>query len=230
MIFCKSRRFIFLRVPKTASTSLSLQILKNIELLPGDFSTGFAGKPPLGFRDVVSRHPTMPLWKDEHAILPTILRMGIVKEEELESYSIYGVLRNPVDRFISMCVHVLGDFYKMDIARMEKDQIAIVGLDLLKKLKEPYMFTVPGVALQFPMHSQSNWLLLNDKPINNIVLYPQFDELLVPLTHSSKLEHKEKIGIKPIPSEVSSLIVRRIRDWYPQDFELWEGFSQPLQP
>ena len=169
----------------------------------------------------------MSLWRDEHAVLPTIIQMGIIKEEQLDLYSIYGVLRNPVDRFISMCVHVLGDFYKMDIAKMERDQIAIAGLDLLEKLKEPYAFTVPGVNLKFPMHSQSNWLTLNNKPINNIVLYPQFDELLVALTANPKLDHKEKTGTKPLHSQVSDSVIRRIRDWYPQDFELWEGFSQP---
>ena len=223
---------IYLRVPKTASTSLSMQILDKLELQPGDFSTGF-GSPTYGwqkeqgFANVVSRISTNPLKIDEHSMLNVLPHFGLLKEEQLESYSVYGFLRNPLDRFFSMFTHMFDILY-IDVSKMSKEEIAESGISILKNAKIPYSYTKTiQRKIVFPLHPQSHWLIHNNKPISNIVLYPNFDQFLKTWTGSSKLKFKEKIGKKPIHSEVGSDLIDQIRHWYADDFELWERFSRP---
>ena len=235
MIFCKSRGFIYLRVPKTASTSLSLQILDKIQLQPGDFSTRF-GAPSVGwvkpiFNGVVSRVPTPKFQIDEHAWLQVaVYRYNLLKEEDIEKYSVYGFLREPTDRFFSMFTHFF-DISGQDVSKMTKEQIALKGLQILKEAKVPYQF-VKNTAdnTVFPFYKQCEWLLFNGKPINNIILYPNFDEFLTKVTGSAEFKFREKIGKKPMHSEVSQSILDEIREWYADDFELWERFSRGRSP
>ena len=232
MIFLRSRRSIYLRVPKTASTSLSMQILDKIELQPGDFSTGF-GSPQYkwieqrGFGNLVSREPTILLRTDEHMVLSRLWKFGIIKEEELESYAIYGFLRNPLDRFFSVFTHLF-HLGHLDVTKMTKEEIAEKGIYILKNCKFPYEFETG--RSRYPLLPQSRWLTHNNKPINNIVLFPHFDEFLAKWTGSSKLEYREKIGDKPIHSEVGSDLIDQIHHWYADDFELWERLSRGRSP
>lgn len=238
MIFLRSRRSIYLRVPKTASTSLSMQILDKVELQPGDFSTGFGSPthgwiPDKGFNNLISRLPTIPLQTDEHMLLHKLWRFGILKEEELESYAIYGFLRNPLERFFSVFAHMF-HLGHLDITKMTKEEIASRGIDILKNAKIPYEFVIRqdhnDKISNFPLLPQSRWLTHNNKPINNIVLFPNFDEFLTKWTGSSKLEYREKIGDKPIHSEVGSDLIDQIHHWYADDFELWERLSRGRSP
>ena len=233
MMFCKSRGFIYLRVPKTASTSLSLQILDKIEFQSGDFST-MCGSPTYGmipakFKGVISRTPTIRFQFDEHATLQrAVYEFGVLKEEDIEKYSVYGFLRNPIERFFSMFTHFF-DLRKIDVSKMTKEEIASEGLQILREAKVPYEFMSPNPIQfngSFPFHPQVKWLVFNDKPINNIILYPNFDEFLLKVTGSTEFKYKEKIGKKPIHSEVSQSNLDAIREWYAEDFELWERLSR----
>ena len=104
MIVCKSRKFIFLRVPKTASTSLSFQIQKNMDFRTGDFATVCANTHAMGFEYLFPNfgsHRMYAFKLDEHAILERLTALDIMTREEMESFAIYGIIRNPVDRFRS---------------------------------------------------------------------------------------------------------------------------------
>ena len=228
MIFCKSRKFIFLRVPKTASTSLSLQIQKNLNFQPGDFSTKFTKIPPIGFEFFNVNHEFKI---DEHPTINQPLRLSIITDEELESYSIYGVLREPVERFFSLFCHMIDVHRKtlgLQVENMTKEQIALFAFECLETAKKQktnhYLYSVKPNGGSFPMRPQSDWLIYNNKPINNIIVYPNFDEFLTKLNGSPEFQFKEKIGKKPIDSgsPVSKSILEGIKYWYAKDFDLWE--------
>ena len=234
MIFCKSRKSIFLRVPKTASTSIAYQIQSHLEFQPGDFSTRCDKILPKGFEFVEhnSKQFEFEMFKcDEHAQLHVLPYLGIVDDEELASYKIYGVLRNPIDRFFSMFIHLMNIECPSDIQNMSKEEIAHKAfeyLEIAKRNDTPYRYLNPNKFGGFPMYPQANWLIYQNALINNIIIYPHFKNLLLDFTGNDQLNFNLKPRIQTPDSCISDSTIREIRKWYSIDFELWEHFSQPF--
>jgi hypothetical protein len=222
---------IFLRVPKTASTSLSFQILNSLEFQQGDFATRCDHIPPRGFNFIQNKEIgfSFDIFKnDEHPWLDALSVFGIIEEHELLEYKIYGVLRNPVDRFFSMCTHLLRIELGNAIASLTKEQIAKRAFEILsvaEKNGTPYRYFKPKRPGAFPMYPQANWLIYKNNPINNIIIYPDFRNLLIHFTGNEDLEFREKPRIQTPDSDISDSTIREIRKWYAIDFELWEHFS-----
>lgn len=239
MIFCKSRKFIFLRVPKTASTSLSMQIQKHLDFRPGDFATKFSvfgyPIPSVGIEHLKLNYNPIEITsfkEDEHMQLSRLELFNIINPEELDSYSIYGVLRNPVDRFFSLFSHMITtrQEFGLNVEKMTKEEIASFAFYRLKQAKingtdYSYPARVEGRYEFIPMHQQAKWLVYRNKIINNIIVYPKFDEFLTHLNGNSELQFREKIGKKPINSPISDSTLKEIKYWYPEDFDLWERFG-----
>ena len=116
MIICRSKGFIFLRVPKTASSSISKQLCSKISFDKNDAYSDFAGYPALNIQKIEDR-------KGEHATLSQFLKSKIISDEDIDQLEIYGVLRNPIDRSLSMFSHVLKNFENIDISTYTKNDI-----------------------------------------------------------------------------------------------------------
>jgi hypothetical protein len=89
MIVSKKRGFIFLRVSKTASTSLSSFIRQT---MPNEIDIHTGWGVPLESAERTRLH---------HISLQEAVDEKYLTEDEIASMRVYAVARDPVDRFIS---------------------------------------------------------------------------------------------------------------------------------
>ncbi len=221
MIVCKSRRFIFLRVPRTASTSLSHHIINNVKMGKDDFYTRFGKIPEYNISD-------KNFARDEHPNLDYLERT--VHNINLEDYIVYGVLRNPIDRFFSLFSQLLTMFSIVDIRQLSRDQIAEKAFEILDSTDIPYHYGIKSFRDKsihaFPLLPQSKWLIHKSQPINGIIIHPNFRNFLQNITGDCNLiHHINKIEFNKY-SNLSQQTIQTIQHFYPEDFRLWEQFSQ----
>lgn len=224
MIICRSKGFIFLRVPKTASSSLSAHICDYIKF---DHKIDAYSKymHRSGFNinhDIES--------KNEHATLLNFLRSGIIKEQDINNLKVYGVLREPVERTISMFSHLLSDFVGVDISEMTNSQIVEEGLKVFHSSPKKYFFSRyvndPNNVRYYPLLPQSNWLIHFNREISNIIVYPNFSKFLFDITSNVNLMYEfNKLNYKKPNKNIGSDLVTELRKIYPQDFVLWEKYG-----
>jgi hypothetical protein len=213
--------FIFLRVPKTASSSISRQLCNKINFCENDAYSEFANYPSLNVKKLEDQ-------KGEHATLSQFLKSNIINDEDISSLKIYGVLRNPIERTLSMFSHVLKNFENIDISTYTKNDVIDKGLKLFygSPLKYIYSksFQSPEKITQvYPLFPQTNWLVYENKPISNILLYPNFSDFLEMYTGNPKLNFNLKIGKKYDENQkVNSSYISELRKLYFEDFQMWE--------
>lgn len=95
MIVSHGRKYIFVHIPKTGGTSLSLALeakAKKDDVLIGD--TPKATNRRKRYKDIKT---SGKLWK--HSRLTDIY--GLVTQEQIESYFVFTIVRNPWDRMVS---------------------------------------------------------------------------------------------------------------------------------
>ena len=220
MIVCRSRKFIFLRVPKTASTSLSVHIVKNTQFTLRDFYS----EMPTGLIDSFNI-PHSIYAKDQHPNLEKFLRCGLLDESTISSCRIYGVLRNPIDRFFSHFTQIVSFFNNIDVSEIDNNDLAIEAFKILEKSKN-YLIEAPHkLGHSIPCMPQSNWLVHNQKPIQGILIYPHFENFIKEITGNDNLE-KINVGERNIkPHHISKTTIRNIHSLYAEDFELWRKFT-----
>ena len=96
-----TKKFVFLRVTKNASTSLLNCLIDNID--PNDK----VGHAKVEANDSYSVEKLNLETDSLHLNINEIIKEGILKPDEIHEYNFYGVLRNPIDRFISCAYHIL---------------------------------------------------------------------------------------------------------------------------
>ena len=101
MYISRKYKIIFIRIPKTACSSITEFLIKNIS----DSEAIHSGVDDSKIKSTLISQPIKkPVMSNKyvHYTLQDIVDDGFVKAEELEQYKIFGVLRNPVDRQKSM--------------------------------------------------------------------------------------------------------------------------------
>lgn len=194
MIICRKRRFIFLRVPKTASTSLTFLIREKISDLI-DFHTGLDS----------SRAVDTKLY---HINLKEAIDANFVSEEEIQSFKIYAVIRDPVDRYISIA-NTIPHISRKEISNEEK-VIQFMQMNLQGLVTQP----------------QTHWLIYNNQLISHPIVYPQFSQFLQEEFGCEELAYTENGQQRRDKTcNLSAELQQKIRSMYPEDQALWERLS-----
>ena len=158
MFISKERNFIYLRVPKTGSTSMMNYLRDNLGNNEGTTYTlmnifEWEGK-------------NLPIGQEKfnpHSTITEALKNGIIDNSFLEKTNIYACLRDPIERFLSCCYHFKNpnnDFLNSN----DTNKLVEQGLKFYAK---------SNFHIFWP---QSNWCLFNGKPINKLFLHKDFDK------------------------------------------------------
>lgn len=169
MLVSNEKKFIYLRVPKTGSTSVSVYFYENLPLEKNIIRLGdnsdYLQKTESGrIREGYFSESTIAT-TNIHATLDEIVKLNLLTHP-LTEYDVYAVCRNPVDRFLS--------FQSM----MKK----VENVNILENFSTFKRFM--GI---FEASPQSSWLTYNNKLVNRVFLYEDINLMVA--------EIAEKYGI-----------------------------------
>lgn len=102
MVISDTHNFIYIRVPKNASTSLATFFVKNYCNVNDKWTTiGDAGIPTSNIsKEVIAKYRKQ--YRFIHLTLNEIIQEGIITEANARSKKIIGVVRNPLERQLSL--------------------------------------------------------------------------------------------------------------------------------
>lgn len=194
MIVSKSRGFIFLRVSKTASTSISSFIR---QVMPNeiDIHTGW-GVP----------HESQERTRLHHISLKEAVDEKFLTEDEIKSLRVYAVMRNPIDRFISFANTIRP---QDKFPNMSND-------DKVRNLLEHFE---GGLRVDH----QVKWFYHNNELISHPMIYPDFSLFLqneLGKTEMPLWENSHQRAVKKV--DINKYLQSRILNYFPEDQALWE--------
>lgn len=209
MIVSNSRKFVYLRVPRTGSTSLANFLIEHVDFCrETDFHT------PVPYNRVAGLN--MSAANRVHATLEDIVGYGILRHP-IEDYAIFGIVRDPVDRFISSAWHACKHH---GIQARDNDEAVAYGW----RVADP----------QEPIFRlQADWLLHERQQINRIFAYEHLDLLAQAILGSRQahvtFRHRSD-SRKLRNTDLDESLRRKILDRYRQDQEIYESVikSSPI--
>lgn len=216
MVISNEKKFIYLRVPKTGSTSVSVflyeqlplekTIIRLVDRSPILYKEE-SGNIKYGYFD--NTHNNYNITNGIHATLEDIAHSNLL-HYPLEDYDIYAVCRNPVDRFLS--------FYNM----MSK----VDNVDILSSYSvfKDYMN-------MFEAKPQTTWLLHNNLPINKIFLYDDIVSLVSEIAKKYNIIEVSKFkdySFRKYPPKITSIpkkALEFVQVYWASDFELYNSLT-----
>ena len=172
MFINHTKKYIFLGVCKTGSTSIQSTLIEN----KGDDEVAHT----LVFtKEKLYESLGIPEYYKykNHLTLPEALSCNLLTPEQVQEYRIFGVLRDPIDRFISTAYYFLSMIHNEG---SDYDQNKAVMTWFKKRYKEHETINIPDNRRQSKY--QVDWLLFDGKPINNIVLYEDVHDIIYKIT------------------------------------------------
>lgn len=232
MLISNEKKFIYLRVPKTGSTSVSVYLYENLPLEENIIRLA-DNKKDLSLIDQISLAPNTDKVKKEYfnetvindlngksVRLPSRLHTKLTKIIDLnlltfplEEYDIYAVCRNPLDRFLS--------FQNM--------YINTNNFDFTKNYSEfkKFMSTLGA--------SQSNWLTYKNKLVNRVFLYEDINLMVAEIakkygvTDTTNFNNYNFRQYKRHTNTISPKILEYINIYWQDDFKIYNLLkSTPL--
>lgn len=102
MVISDSKNFMFIRIPKNASTSLAAFFVKNYCKVSDKWTAiGDAGIKTTNIPDnIIAKHRKQ--YRFIHLTLNEIIDEGIISADDARSKKIIGVIRNPLERQLSL--------------------------------------------------------------------------------------------------------------------------------
>lgn len=228
MIVCRSKGFIFLRVPKTASTSISKFLLDHLKF-DSDIdvhSSLYPYHPSLNCFGIVGLN--------SHPSLNHFLKHKLISQKDISNLKVYGVLREPVERTLSLFKFILHSYEGIEISKYNQNNIIELGLELFDKNEQKFTYVAPiknrflpndAIAPRIPLYPQSSWLVHYNEPISNILVYPKFKKFLLEYTGRDDVGHELKSVELDSAETVSDSLVREIKKIYNEDFTLWKKYG-----
>lgn len=207
-------KFLFLRTPKTASSSLSDFFIRNIDD-PNAIYTEVEDSNLPGTLDenIVSKYRPYAFY---HFTLDQLLDEGVLTEEQAKEYTCFALLRNPIDRAKSFYY-----FYKKFKAPHRP-----------ASLDEYKAWTHYGVFRGEPNSGivQTHLLKLGDEQLGRYWLYEDLEQELFDFLFERKIEVKYPLPRHKTDSrksrkdeiEFDEESLRHLRNHFREDFEMYE--------
>ena len=165
-----TKKYIFLAVCKTGSTSVQTTLIKN----KGDDEVAHT-LIKLN-EDRYDSFNVPETYTKGHPNLTEALNLNLLTPEQIQEYQIFGVMRDPVDRFLSQAYFGLHLFYGEKV----KYDVNKTVIEWFKN-REKYYSTLLDDDINEKKHS-THWLLFDGKPINNIILYEEMNDIVYQIT------------------------------------------------
>jgi len=205
MFVSKKQNFIYLRTPKSGSTSMSNYLIDKLGNNSDSIYTVInllnigCKNLPQGFE-----------WFNPHSSIEQIVKAGVVSKEFIEQTNIYACLREPVDRFISRSYHI------KNFDRNRKVQ----GFGKNKLVEKCLTMYEPEFHMWWP---QTTWCMLDGKPVNKLFLHENFDKAASEMTGidaSVNYHHRSDCREKD-PTPLDSSLIQEIEKLYSDDVALY---------
>lgn len=222
MVISKTYNFIFLRLPKNASTSLAAFFVENC--CGADDIYTYIGNAKISTRNVPP--DVCKNYKKDHRIihltLQEIVDSGVVDAEFAMNAKTIAVLRNPLERQLSLFFFLSKEFKKFDTSIKS----------FRKEFSNGCHITDPSNAI-----TQYDYCVLNGKNLGTYWLYENINEKLDSFVQENNI--KVKNGLQQYKSnyrsrkDTDNLIKeyydeatrRAVENYYSKDFELYESLK-----
>ena len=237
MILSKSRKFIFLRVPKTASTSLQRQILESIPYEEIDLHTQVDTYDSTGpdkipedsylYKCKYPHEEIPPVFSaiNAHPNLADLIKHKVLSYDEIFEYRVYGVMRDPIDRLISQAQH---SFSQLTFDPPLTNALALSSF--FQVLENKIIDEKSGMMLQHRnpglYNGQVHWVRYNGRRINRLFKFENISKLLEEITGETELKYNHRSYYRRVKEvQIPPELAQEVRRRYPEDFALWESLS-----
>ena len=208
-----SKNFIYLRVPKTGSTSVSARLIENFGSMPDSMYTilkiiNIDGKMHYPQQIVNNMNP--------HMTISQIIQKSIVNEAFVKQTNIYACLRNPVDRFLSRCYHLRTFDNLPQTLGASRNKLVEFGLTRVDKQRHEWW-------------PQTSWCLLDNKPVNKLFLYEDIDKTIQEITGENKpltYPHRDDRSEMSQEDPLDQSLVQEIEKLYSEDVKLYNSLMR----
>ena len=206
MIISRSRGFIFLKIPKTASTSLGQFIINS---MPHSDVDSFAGMK-MSCYDLRGKFKEM----NPHVTLDELIVKDLINNNDIENLKIFAMMRNPIDRFLSAAHHMHALDTKSQFSTSSDNEVA-----------RKYIFGQRNIKNDSFFAPQTKWMYHNGRKVVKLFKYPQFSELFAELKieetdlgykHNSEFRKNKEVSLD---QDLENLL----SDYYREDMEIWNS-------
>lgn len=213
MIISNEKKFIYLRIPKTGSTSISIYFYENLPLessilRTADNATYLSTNERYIKDGYFDDQKTLQIKYNTHATLQCAIDAGIL-EYDVSEYSVYGVFRNPLDRFRSFL-----SMYK-----------AVDGVDISKNFN-----VLKAHMNEFVFKPQTTWLKHNGELINRLFLYEDVPALVQEIAlkyNVSNIDSFAKYNFRNYEKQdLSDRVIDYLKYCWQEDFEICDNLKK----
>jgi hypothetical protein len=204
MFVSKKQNFIYLRTPKTGSTSMSQYL---VDKLGGNSDSIYTAINYLGTDGKnIPEHGFNP-----HSNIKQIIDAGFVDRTFVAQTNIYACLREPVDRFISRAYHIKN----FDLAT------EVQGLSKNKLVEKCLTMYTPNFHMWWP---QITWCMLDGSPVNKLFLHEDFDKAAFEMTGvDTAVSYRYRNNCRENdPTPLDASLVQEIEKMYAEDVALYK--------
>jgi len=204
-----------MRVPKTGSTSTQAHLIVSKDAADEVVYTW------IPFLNINSIH--FPTDITSHLNLANIISYDKITEEALAEFKVYGIIRNPVDRFISRAYHQI--YYKADGTSVNEDIPTIEKNNAVERSLSTIDFTKPD------WKPQSHWLTYNGRLINSIFPYERLNDMVIEMTGTNlPYQHRTEVRLDKTYGDLDPTLIDRIKKIYADDVIIYEQYNNLKTP